>query len=252
MKHGNDFLDTDLKERLEKAIHTEELAYPIKLLDIILRGFQLKDLGAELHYWQMIQIHELLNDNHVLPENYDDTIWYQYLSAYLLLPKMEQFIENNRWKWNTTMEVKNRMDIKEAVGISLSKLNATTMVNKIADQNLGEDFDSLLKDEIHAALSRRELSYPINLLEVNLRRLETNAQYWTIREIHEILKYEGVLPAEYSYNIWYKYIAAYIIIYHVGIDKLIGLFTKYGWSEAARVESELLVLNAKIFLYPKK
>jgi hypothetical protein len=108
MSHWENFLNFNLKEQLEKAIHTEELGYPLNLLDVNLRNFQLKKLGTgiKLHYWEMIQIHEMLNDLQVLPEGYDDTIWYQYLSAYLILPKMEQLIEINHSSWNAKIAEK--------------------------------------------------------------------------------------------------------------------------------------------------
>ena len=43
MKHWENFLNFNLKEQLEKAIHIEELVYPINLLDVSLRNFQLKN-----------------------------------------------------------------------------------------------------------------------------------------------------------------------------------------------------------------
>jgi len=84
MEHGENFSGANLKEQIEKAIYTEELAYPIRLVDFSLRNFNFKHLGAKLHYWNIIQIHELLDDFKVFPEKLDDNIWYQYISAYLV------------------------------------------------------------------------------------------------------------------------------------------------------------------------
>jgi hypothetical protein len=106
--------------------------------------------------------------------------------------------------------------------------------------------DTSLKRDIHDILSRKELTYPIKLLEVSLRNLEIEIQYWTIREMHENMKYSGVLPIEYNQNFWHKCLAAYIIIKHVDVEKLIDLY-KNGWSDIARSESERLVLN--FYLY---
>jgi len=242
MKLWENFLNYNLKEQLEKAVRTEELVYPLKLVDVSLRTFKLKYLDIELHYWEMIQIHELLNNFQVLPETYDDTIWYQYLSAYLLLPKMEQLVEINGSVWNDKVEKENTSIIEEAVRIARRLLKSPTLKNKIAEQISGKFDGSLLKDEINATLSRKELTYPLNLLEINLRKLETQIQYWNIREIHETLKYEGILPAEYNYNLWYKYIAAYILIKYVNVNNLVDL-NKNGWSDSVRVENEMQVLN---------
>jgi len=244
MKHWENFLNFNLKEQLEKAIHTEELVYPINLLDVNLRNFQLKKLGTglKLHYWEMIQIHEMLNDLQVLPEGYDDTIWYQYLSAYLILPKMEQLIEINHSSWNAKIAEKNEILIEEAVRMSLNMLKLPKLKNKILEQMSSGSHDSSLKRDVYDILSRKELTYPIKLLEVSLRNLEIEIQYWTVREMHENMKYLGVLPIEYSQNFWYRSIAAYVIINHVDVKELIDL-NKNGWSETAMSESERLVLN---------
>jgi len=194
----------------------------------------------------MIQIHELLNHFYLLPDRYDHVLWYQYIASYLLLPKMGELIEINRLPWSTEVKVQNRMVIEEAIKISLNLLNSPTLVNKIVEQNSEGSLDSILKYEICAAFSRKELSYPINLLEINLRDLRKKLQYWAIMEIHEILKHAYVLPAEYSYNLWYRYVAVYIIINHIGIEKLVDL-NKDGWSDLVRRESEILVLNADVF-----
>jgi len=244
MKHWEDFLNFNLKEQLEKAIQTEELVYPLNLLDVNLRNFQLKRLGIglKLHYWEMIQIHEMLNDLQVLPEIYDDTIWYQYLSAYLILPKMEQLIEVNHSSWNAKIAKKNEILIEEAVRVSLNTLRLPKLKNKILEHMSVGAQDSPLKRDVYDILGRKELTYPINLLEVSLRNLEIKIQYWTVREMHENMKYSGVLPIEYSQNFWYKCLAAYIIINHVDLKDLIDL-NKNGWSDTVRVENEMLVLN---------
>jgi len=244
MKHWENFLNFNLKEHLEKAIHIEELVYPINLLDVSLRNFQLKKLGIglKLHYWEMVQIHEMLNDLQVLPESYDDTIWYQYLSAYLILPKMEQLIELNHSSWNAKIAEKNEILIEEAVRMSLNMLKLPKLKNKILEQMSGGSHDSSLKRDVYEILSRKELTYSVKLLEVSLRNLEIEIQYWTVREMHENMKYSGVLPIEYSQNFWYRCITAYVIINHVDVKELIDL-SKNGWSETARLESERLVLN---------
>jgi len=248
MKLWENFSGYNLKERLEKAVRAEELVYPLRLVDVSLRTFQIKHLrylDIRLHYWEMIQIHEFLNDFQVLPETYDDTIWYQYISAYLLLPKMEQFIEINSSAWNDDIKDENEDLIEEAVKIARSSLNATSLKNKIAEQ-ISEQFGgSVVNDEINGVFSRKELSYPLNLLGINLRRLETEIQYWNIKEIHETLKYEGVLPAKYNYNLWYRYIAAYILSRHLNIKDLIEL-NKNGWSDLVRGENEVRVLNLDV------
>jgi len=191
----------------------------------------------------VIQIHELLLDHQVLPSSYDDVIWYQYISAYLLLPKIEELKEINSLTWNDIIDDKNIMVTEEAVSESIDLIRASTLKNKLAGQ---ESINPYLKDDIYNAFSKKELLYPINLLEIKLRRLEKEIHYWTIRVIHDTLKYAGVLPAEYSHNFWYRCIAAYIIINHIGIEKLVDL-NKDGWSDLVRRESEILVLNADVF-----
>jgi hypothetical protein len=240
MKLWENFSGSNLRELLNKALHAEELVYPLRLVDVKLRNLELKDLGTQLHYWQMIQIHELLNHFYLLPDRYDHVLWYQYLAAYLLLPKMEELIEINRLPWNTEVKVENRMLIEEAIKMSLNLLSSPILVNKIVEQSSEESIVSTLKDEINAALSRKELSYPINLLEVNLRGLRTKVQYWALMEIHEILKHARVLPANYSQNLWYRYVAAYIIINHIGVEKVLDI-NKNDWSDEMRIENEDLI-----------
>jgi hypothetical protein len=242
MKNWRDFLNYNIKEQLEKAVRTEELTYPLKLIDVSLRTLKPEYIDSAPHYWEIIQIHELLKDYQLLPESYDDTMWYQYISAYLILPRMEELVEINRSAWNDEVEEKNVELIKDAVKTARRLLKSLTLKNKVAEQTSREFGDSLLKNEIHTVLSRRELTYPLNLLEINLRKLETKVQYWTIREIHEILNYEGVLPAEYNYNLWYRYIAAYILIHQIGINKLVDL-NRNGWSDSVRTENEMLIFN---------
>ena len=188
----------------------------------------------------MIQIHELLNHFYLLPDRYDHVLWYQYIAAYLLLPKMGELIEINRLPWNTKVKVENRMVIEEAIKMSLNLLSSPTLINKIVKQSSEESINSTLKDEISAALSRRELFYPISFLEINLRDLRTKLQYWAIMEIHEILKHAYVLPAEYSQNFWYRCIAAYIVINHIGLDKILDI-NKNDWSDETRIENEDLI-----------
>jgi len=241
MTHWEHFSGSNLREQLNKALHAEELWYPLRLVDVKLRNLEFKELGVQLHYWQMIQIHELLNHFYLLPDRYDHVLWYQYIAAYLLLPKMEQLIEINRLTaWNIELKVENRMLIEEAIKMSLNLLSSPTLVNKIVEQSSEESTVSKLKDEINAALSRKELSYPISLLEINLRDLRIKLQYWAIMEIHEILKHSYVLPAEYSQNFWYRYIAAYIVINHIGVEKVLDI-NKNDWSDETRIENEDLI-----------
>ena len=240
MKLWENFSDSNLRELLNKALHAEELVYPLRLVDVKLRNLELKELGTQLHYWQMIQIHELLNHFYLLPDRYDHVLWYQHLAAYLLLPKMGELIEINRLPWNTEVKVENRMLIEEAIKMSLNLLSSPTLINKIVKQSLEESINSTLKDEISAALSRRELFYPISFLEINLRDLRTKLQYWAIMEIHEILKHAYVLPTEYSQNFWYRYIAAYIVINHIGVEKLLDI-NKNDWSDETRIQNEDLI-----------
>ena len=240
MKLWENFSGSDLREQLNKVLHAEELVYPLRLVDVKLRHFEFKELGTQLHYWQMIQIHELLNHFYLLPDRYDHVLWYQYLAAYLLLPKMEELIEINRLSWNAEVKLENRKVIEEAIKMSLNLLSSPTLVNKIVEQTSEESIVSTLKDEIRAALSRKELSYPISLLEINLRDLRTKLQYWAIMEIHEILKHAYVLPAEYSQNFWYRSIASYIVINHIGVEKVLDI-NKNDWSDETRIENEDLI-----------
>jgi hypothetical protein len=159
MKLWENFSGSNLREQLNKVLHTEELAYPLRLLYVKIKNFELKELvGIELHCWQMIQIHELLNHFHLLPDFYDDVLWYQFISAYLLLPKMEELIAINSLAWNTAVQVKNKKIIEEAVNISLNLFRSPILVNKTAEQSSEEPINSILKDEIRAVLSRKELS----------------------------------------------------------------------------------------------
>jgi hypothetical protein len=249
MENTENFSGTNLREQIEKAIHTEELAYPIRLVDFNLRNFNFKNLGVKPHYWNIIQIHELLDDSKVFPEKLDDNIWYQYISTYLILPKTEQLIETNRSAWNSTeefeTEFENEVIIKEAVWKSLKTLGSRPLSNKVAKSNQTESSDSFLINRFKTVLSRKELSYPVNLLEISLRKLEIKIHYPNIISMHEFLKYAGILPAEYNYNLWYRCIAAYIIASYVDVDKLIEL-NKYGWTESARKGNEELVLRADI------
>ncbi len=240
MSHQENFFGTNLKERLEEVIRTEELSYPLSLLDVKLRSFDFENKHTQPHYWQVIQIHELLLDYQVLPSSYDDVIWYQYISAYLLLPKIEELAEINSLTWNNIIDNKNIMIIEEAVSKSLDLLRAPILKNKLSGQESVESSGSYLKDDIYDAFSKKELSYPIKLLEIKLRRLEKEVHYWTVRAIHDTLKYTGVLPAEYSHNFWYKCIAAYIIINYEDTKEVLDI-NKKGWSNEALFENEHLI-----------
>ena len=82
--------------------------------------------------------------------------------------------------------------------------------------------------------------------EAQLQKVEQSAiHYSNIILMHVFLKYTGILPDEYNCNIWYRCVAAYIIDSYVNVEKIIEL-NKYGWTEAARKESERLVLDADI------
>jgi len=83
--------------------------------------------------------------------------------------------------------------------------------------------NSPFKEQFNTVLSRKELSYSVNLLEIGLRKMGIKIQYLTIMQMHEFLKYACILPAEYDYNLWYRCIAAYIIASYVDVDKLIEL-----------------------------
>jgi hypothetical protein len=237
MGHQENFWGTNIKEKLEEVIRTEELSYPLRLLDVKLRSLDFDKKSIQPHYWQVIQIHELLLDHQVLPSSYDDVIWYQYLSAYLLLPKIEELKGINSLTWNDIIDDKNIMIIEEAVSESLDLLRASTLKNKLAGQ---ESINPYLKDDIYNAFSKKELLYPINLLEIKLRRLEKEIHYWTIRVIHDTLKYAGVLPAEYSHNFWYRCIAAYILINYEDTKEVLDL-NKKGWSNEALFENDHMI-----------
>jgi len=245
MEHRENFSGANLKEQIEKAIYTEELAYPIRLVDFSLRNFNFKHLGAKLHYWNIIQIYELLDDFKVFPEKLDDNMWYQYISAYLILPKMKELIDINSFSWNEAVESYNNRTIKEAVRISLNLLKSSTLSNKVVERRSTASNDSLLLGRINALLSKKELSYPLNLLEIKLRNMEVKVHYSNIIPMHWFLKYAGILPDEYDYNIWYRCVASYIIASYVNVEKLIEL-NKYGWIESVREGNEELVLDADI------
>ncbi len=245
MGQQENFSGTNLREQVEKVLNTEVLAYPVKLVDFCLRNFKFNHLGAKLHYWTVIQIHELLDDSKVFPEKLDDNIWYQYISAYLILPKMEQLIEINSFAWDSAVERYNKWTIKEAVRASLELLKSPTLSNKVVESTSMGLTDSLTLNRINTVLSKKELSYPLNFLEVNLRNLEIKIHYSHIIQMHTFLKSSGILPDEYNYNTWYRCVAAYIIAVYVDIDKLIEL-NKNGWTESVREENEELVLDAGI------
>jgi len=245
MAHGESFSATNLREQIEKVLNTKELAYPVKLVDFSFRNFNFKYLDVKLHYWNVIQIHELLDDSKVFPEQLDDNIWYQYISAYLILPKMKELIELNRLAWNDALKHYNNRYIKEAVRISLDLLKSPTLNNKVVEHTPIESNNSLILDRINTVLSKKDLFYPLNLLEILLRNMEIKIHYSNIIPMHTFLKYTGVLTAEYDYNLWYRCVAAYIIATYVDIEKLVEL-NKCGWTETARQESERLVLNADI------
>jgi hypothetical protein len=61
--------------------------------------------------------------------------------------------------------------------------------------------------------------------------------------MNKFLKCSGILPAEYNYNLWYRYISAYIIANYVNVDKLIEL-NQNGWFESVKKKNEELVLDA--------
>jgi len=237
MSHTENLWGTNIKDKLEEVIRTEELSYPLRLLDFKLRSFDFEKKHTQPQYWQVIQIHELLLDHQVLPSSYDDVIWYQYLSAYLLLPKAEELTEINSLTWNDIIDDKNTMLIEESVSESLDLLRAPILKNKLSGQ---ESIDPYLKDDIYNAFSKKELSYPINLLEIKLRRLEKEVHYWTVRAIHDTLKYAGVLPTEYSHNFWYRCIAAYILTNYEETKEVLDL-NKKGWSNEALFENDHLI-----------
>ncbi len=246
MTHGENFSGLNLREQIEKVLNTEALAYPVKLVDFRLRNFKFNRLGAKLHYWNVIQIDELLDDSKVFSEKLDVNIWYQYISAYLILPKMKELIEINRYAWDSAVERYNDWAIKEAIGASLDLHKSPTLSNKVVESRSKEAIDSIILNRIDTVLSKKDLSYPLNLLEINLRKLEFKIHYSNIVSIHSFLKYAGILPAEYNYNLWYKCVAAYIIASYVDVEKLIEL-NKYGWTESVRKENAKLVADCSIF-----
>jgi hypothetical protein len=211
--------------------------YPLTLLDVKLRNLDFDKKSTQPHYWHVIQIHELLLDNQVLPSKYDDVIWYQYISAYLLLPKIEELTDINRLAWNELVDENNIIAIEEAVRKSLDTLRAPILKNKLADQEAIGFSGISLKNDIYDALNKKELLYPIKLLEIKLRRLEKEVHYWTVRAIHDTMKCAGVLPAEYSYNFWYRCIAAYILINYDDTKEILDL-NKSGWSNEIMFENE--------------
>jgi len=245
MENKENFSDTNLREQVEKVLNTEELAYPVRLVDFMLKNFDFKGLGAKLHYWDLIQIYELLDNSRVFPEKLNDNIWYQYISAYLILPKMEELININRFAWNSAVERCNNWTIKEAVRASLELIKSPTLSNKVVESASMGSTDSLTLNRINTVLSKKELSYPLSFLEINLRNLEIKIHYSYIASMHTFLKSSGILPDEYNYNTWYRCIAAYIIAVYVNIDKLIEL-NKNGWTESARRENAKLLLDADI------
>jgi hypothetical protein len=246
MTYGENFSGLNLREQIEKVLNTKELVYPVKLVDFSLRNFDFKSLGAKLHYWDIIQIHELLDDSNVFPEKLDDNIWYQYVSAYLILPKMKELTEINSFAWNISVEHYNERTIKMAVRTSLSLLNALSLSNKkVVERTSLNLTDSLTLDRINIVLSKKELSYPLDLLEIHLRNMAIKIHYSYIISMHKFLKYVGILSDEYDYNIWYRCIAAYIMAIYVDFEKLMEL-NKNGWTEAVRKENEELVLAADI------
>jgi hypothetical protein len=248
MTHGKNFLVPNLREQIEKVLNTKELVYPVKLVDFSLRNFDFERLGAKLHYWNAIQIHELLDDSNVFPEKLDDNIWYQYISAYLILPKMKELIEINSFAWNESVEHYNYRTIKGAVRTSLSLLDASSLSNKkIVEQTSLNLTDSLTLDRIKTALSKKELSYSLDLLEIHLRNMEIRIHYSNIIPMHAFLKYTGILPAEYDYNLWYRCVTAYIIATYVDIEKLMEL-NKNGWTESVRKANEELVFDIDIIV----
>ncbi len=247
MKLLGNLSDANLKEQVEKVLNTEELVYPLRLVDFMLKNFDFKRLSPKLHYWSVIQIHELLDDSKVFPEQLDDNTWYQYISAYLILPKMEDFININRFAWNSAVERYNNWTIKEAVRASLELLKSPILNNKVVESTSTGLTDSLILNRINTVLSTKELSYPLSFLEINLRKLELGIHYSHILSMHTFLKSSGILPAEYNYNTWYRCVAAYIIAVYVNIGKLIEI-NKNGWTESVRKENEELLLDADIFI----
>jgi len=247
MEYGENFSGTNLREQIEKLINTEELAYPVRLVDFRIRNFDFKHLGAKMHYWNIIQIHELLDDSKLFPEKLEDNMWYQYISAYLILPKMEELIEINRSVWDVEVEFENDMIIKEAVRTSLRMLDSQTLINKVEKPATSQSSNSPFKELFNTVLSRKELSYSVNLLEIGLRKMGIKIQYLTIMQMHEFLKCSCILPAEYDYNLWYRYIAAYIIATYLDVDKLIELNQK-GWNDWVKKRNDELVLDFKSWL----
>ena len=159
---------------------------------------------------------------------------------------MKELIDINRFAWNITVERYNDKTIEMAVGTSLSLLDASSLSNKkVLERTPLNLTDSLTLNRINTVLSKKELSYPLDLLEIHLRNMRIKIHYPYIISMHKFLKYTGILPDEYDYNIWYRCIAAYIIATYVDIEKLVEL-NKCGWTETARQESERLVLNADI------
>jgi hypothetical protein len=247
MRNRENFSGSNLGEQLSKMLQSEELAYPLRLVDLRLRSFDFRHLGTKLHYWDIIQIHELLDDSNVLPKYFDDNTWYQYISAYLILPKMEQLIEINRFVWDVKIEFVNDVIIKEAIKDSLEMLVSRTLINKVKKPTTSEPSNSPFEDQFNTVLSRKELSYSVNLLEIGLRKLRIKVQYSNIMKMHEFLKYGSILADEYDYNLWYRYIAAYIIATYLDVNKLIELNTS-PWSDWLKKKNEEFVLDFKSWL----
>jgi len=246
MEHEENFSGTNLREQIEKVLNTKELVYPVKLVDFSLRNFNFKRLGTKLHYWNAIQIHDLLDDSNVFPEKLDDNIWYQYISAYLILPKMKELIEVNRLAWNNAVERYNDKTIEMAVRTSFSLLDASSLSNKkVLERTPLNLTDSSTLNRINTVLSKKELSYPLDLLEIHLRNMKIKIHYPYIISMHKFLKRTGILTDEYDYNIWYRCIAAYIIAVYVDVGKLMEL-NKNGWTESVRKKNEELVFDADI------
>ncbi len=245
MEHKENFSGTNLREQIEKVLNTEALAYPVRLVDFMLKNFDFRRLGSKLHYWNAIQIHELLDDSKVFPEKLDDNTWYQYISAYLILPKMEELIQINSSEWNDSVEYYNSRIIVRAVNMSISSLNASSLSRKVLKQTSTSTTDLLMLNRINTVLSKKELSYPLSLLEIKLRDMEIKIHYSNIIPMHTFLKYVDILPAEYDYNIWYRCIAAYIIASYLDIEKLMEL-NKNGWNESVKKGNEELVFDIDI------
>jgi hypothetical protein len=125
---------------------------------------------------------------------------------------MAELIEVNRVAWNNAVERYNDKTIEMAVRTSLSLLDASNLSNKkVVERTSLNLTDASTLNRVNTVLSKKELSYPLDLLEIHLRNMQIKIHYPYNISMHNFLKRTGILPDEYDYNIWYRCIAAYII-----------------------------------------